>query len=182
MNPVLLEEVVKHVFANFGVIPSYFVNRNKSKTLIASEYLLPDKISFDLDDQVVRKNVWGCQISADTQELKVLLSDCSQEKGILEFAMVVQLKGAPSYGLYIVCGDGIEPEPLLACSLNGKEWMECNTYLQATFLAGMEQVRDLGLHWNKCNNYEGQYEAMMSFIKYHTALYEVNNEGQEEGH
>lgn len=181
MNKVLLEEIVRHVFSNFAVIPSHYVNLDKSKSLARQEYLLQDKLSFELDNQVIRRNIWGCQISADPQEFKVLLGDCSQEKGVLEFAMIAQLKGAPFYGLYLALGELIQPEPMLACSLNGKDWMECNTYLQATFLAGMEQVRDLGLSWNKCANYTEQHEALLSFIRYHAMVYEVSDEGKEEG-
>lgn len=190
MNRVLLEEVVKHIFANFAIYPSLFVDLNKSKSLMRNEYLLPEKLSFESDGETSSNRLWGCQISADTQELKILLGDCSLTKTIPELAMVVQLKNTPLYGLYLVGPEQIDPtkqigaeyvdpEPMLACSLNGKDWMECNTFLQATFLAGMEQVRDVGLAWNKCTNYEDQHKALLSFIRYHDLVYKEDNERQE---
>jgi hypothetical protein len=71
----------------------------------------------------------------------------------------------------------INSEALIACSLDGKAWMECQTYLQATFLAGMEQVRDVGMNWSKCLDYKVHYESLLTFIKFHHTLYEGQYEG-----
>jgi hypothetical protein len=183
MNRVLLEEIVKHIFSNFAVYPSLYVDFNKSKSLMRNEYLLSDKLTFESEGEDSQNSIWGCQLSADTQELKVLLGDCSLTKNLPEMAMVIQLKNLPFYGLYLVGQEQfdpatqieppefIDPEPMIACSLNGKDWMECNTFLQATFLAAMEQVRDVGLTWSKCSNYKDQHSALLSFIRYHDLVY-----------
>jgi len=178
MNKVLMENIVRHVFSNLAVIPSAFVNIDKTKSLMSKEFLLNDTLSFENESGIVKNKIWGCQISADQQELKILLGDCSQEKQVPEYCLIVQLKDAPAYGIYLICNSE-NAESLIACTLSGKEWMECQTYLQATFLAGMEQIRDIGLSWNKCSDYKDQYDLMISFIDFHNTVYEAKYEGQE---
>ncbi len=68
---------------------------------------------------------------------------------------------------------------MIAYSLDLKLWMGCSTFLQATFLSGMEQIRETGFAWNKATNYQLQYQALVSFIKYHSSIYEAEYEGQE---
>jgi hypothetical protein len=180
MNKILREEIVKHVFSNFAILPSRFVNLDKSKSLASKEFLLHDKIPFTEEDGTITKNrVWGCQISAELQEIKILLGECTQDKDYPEYALLLSMKNSPSYGVYIVTGNEIDSEALIAVSMNGKDWLECRTYLQATFLAGMEQIRDVGLSWDKCSNYKDQLETLLSFIKFHTTVYEDKYEGQE---
>jgi hypothetical protein len=183
MNRILMEDIVRHILSNLAIIPSSFVDPDKTKSLMSKDYLLPEKISFEAESEVIKNKVWGCQISVEQQELKFLLGDCTQEKNIPEYCLVVKLKDAPAYGMYLVYNDlvggQVDSEPLIACTLNGKEWMECQTYLQATFLAGMEQVRDVGLGWSKCTDYKENYELLLSFIQFHNTVYEAKYEGQE---
>lgn len=173
MNHELMGEIIKHVMANLAIIPSSFVNLDKSKSLMTKEYLLHDKLSFQNEDgNVIYNDIWGCQISTGEQELKFLLGNCgSQEQNLFECCLIIQLKDSPAYGLYLVYDDYINSidnnESLIAVTLNSKDWLSCNTYLQATFLAGMEQVREAGLAWNKCTDYKSQHELMLSFIKYY---------------
>jgi hypothetical protein len=177
MNTNLLEEIVKHIFSNLSVIHSHFVNSEKSKSLMSSEFLLDKKLSFDLENnETADRKVWGCQISSEQKELKILLADCWQERGVPELYLIVQLKDAPAYGLFYVHSSEKEKDDrsFIACSVNDNDWMECSTYLQATFLAGMEQLKDLGLNWTKCKDYTKQYNLLLSLIKYHDSLFEAS--------
>lgn len=169
MNKLLLEQIVKHILANLLVIPSNFIDPNKSNSLLSKEFLLDKTISFELGDGTILNNkVWGCQMLAEDRELKLILTNCKYNKDIItEFFLIVQLKNAPAYGLYFENENG---DALLACNIQNSGWMNCNTYLQATFLAGMEQLKENNLHWNKCKNYDEQYKLLLSFIEYHDSL------------
>ena len=163
MNKILTEHIVKHILSNFGAIESNYVDFSSSKSLLSSEYLLPDELLFEDENEKQYKNkIYGCQLSTEQQELKILLSNCSQDE-ILEFYLIIQLKNAPAYGLYLY-DDGDNSESKISCKINNGAWMDCNMYLQATFLAGVEQLRDLGFGWNKCSNYKEQYNLLLSFI------------------
>jgi len=182
MNRQLMESIVRHIFSELAVISSEFIDYNRSHSLLDKQYNLPLKIKFEGDEVVGKQSgqVWGCQISAENQEVKILLGNCSQEKDILEYALIVQLKDAPSYGMYLIhTRENIPSDPMLACSVNGTEWMECNTFLQASFLTGMEQIKEMGLGWNKCLSYEKEFNKLLSFIQYHDLVYGAENEGKE---
>lgn len=176
MNKQLMENIVKHIFANLAIIPSTFVKLDKTKSLMSKDFILNETLSFEVDDVVIKNKIWGCQVSTDQQALKILLGDCSQDKQNKEYCLIVQLINAPAYGIYLAC-DTNDSEALIACTVNNKDWMECQTYLQATFLAGMEQIRDVGLSWNKCSEYQQQYQLMVSFINFHDSLFGDKYEG-----
>lgn len=185
MNNSLTEQIVHHILSNFGALPSPFINWEKTQSLIDKQYLLSEKLLFEGEGgQTLHKNVYGCQITvADMKVIKVLLADCTQDKSLPEFCLLVQLQDSPSYGLYLVFNKLVEDppdsEPMIAVSLNHKDWMPCNTFLQATFLAGMEQIKDLGHNWSVCTKYQSQYETLQSFINFHTTFNEVFDERQE---
>lgn len=177
MNKMLTSQIVRHIFSNFMIIPSDFVDVKKTKSLMSNDFLLSEKLIFELEDGEILKNkVWGCQIPIEHQEVRILLGDCSQEKNISEYCLLIQLKNSPTYGLYLAHGDSLE-EVLIACTLNGKDWITCNTFLQATFLAATEQIKDFAFTWDKCSKYQEQYKILLEFIKYHDSLLESNHEG-----
>jgi len=173
MNFSLRDAIVKHVLCNFAILPSSFVKLGGTKSLMNKDFLLEEKIPFTNEDGSVSKNkIWGCQIAAESQELKILLGDCSQEDGVSEYGLLVSGKGIPSYGIYFV-DHNQNNESLIACTLDGKDWLECQTYLQATFLAAMEQIKDVGSNWSKCTSYKDQHTALLNFIKFHNMVYEA---------
>jgi len=175
MNSRLLEQIVRNVFENFRIIPSEFVDTDRTKSLMDNEFLLKEVLSFEMDGVNRSNKIWGCQIFHGESEFKILLGDCSQEDDIPEYCLIIQLKGAPAYGMYLVYNDvvnsNISSDPMIAVSLDQSNWLICNTYLQATFLAGMENLKELGLPWKKCQHYSVQIEMMKSFIKLHESYY-----------
>lgn len=186
MNEHLTEAIAYHVLANIGALPSDFVNIEQTQLILDKQFILPEKASFETEDgSLLQKNIYGCQIKVtDTKEFKMLLADCSQEKNVPEFALIIQLKDAPLFGVYLIFNklvdDPPQPEPLIAVNMDGKHWVPCNTYLQATFLAGMEQLRDLSFGWSKVQDYKTQHEQLLAFIKFHDSYFEVlSDEGQE---
>lgn len=180
MNTKLTEQIIHHVLANLGIIQSEFVNQELTKSIADKAFMLSEKIIFE--GQSDKRPIYGCQVSvADSKELYLLLADCTQDKELPEFALFVQLKDAPAFGLYMIHGRGkVDPEVLIAVTTDKENWMPCSIYLQATFLAGMEQIRDLGFGWTKATNYTEQHKQLLSFIKFHHGYYWEDDEGQEE--
>jgi hypothetical protein len=179
MNFVLMEEIIRHVFNNLGVVPSSTIDSSKTISIRSQEFVLPQILTFaDETGSEIKNAIWGCNIKAaqGDEKLTILLGDCTQYPDIPEFCLVVQLKNAPAYGLYLTYNDlkeGCLSDPLIAVAVNSKDWMPCDTYLQATFLAGMEQIRDLNFGRQKCDDYQTQYELLLSLIKFHSVFYEA---------
>jgi len=185
MNQKLTEQIAHHVLSNLGVLPSNFVDQQQTKSVIDKQWLLSEKITFESETgEIVRKNVYGCQVSVtDNKEFKLLLADCTQEKNVPEYCLLIQLKDAPAFAVYLIFNqlvdDPPEPEAMIAVNADKKHWIPCTTYLQATFLAGMEQLRDIGFGWTKCRDYQELYTQLLSFIKFHDNYFGVTDEGQE---
>jgi hypothetical protein len=179
MNQVLMENIVQHIFANLGLISTSYARNTQS--LIDKNYKLADKkLSFYNGTQEVHRPVYGAQVKIGDKEFKIIAGDCSLDSSIPEYCVVVQLTGLPAYGMYMVCDPHSEPEALIAVTVNNQDWMPCVTFLQATLLAAMEQLRDVGMGWQKCTNYQEFYQTLVTMIKFHTNYYEeANNEGQE---
>lgn len=175
MNKILMEHIARHILSGLGVVSSTF---SHSQTMISKEFLLDQKLLFKNESgDAVKNPIYGCQINIEQKEFKILLGVCSQDNKIPEYCLVIQFTGNPGYGLYMVCDSSVESEALIAVTINEKDWMPCSTFLQATFLAAMEQLRDVGLGWNKCTNYQKQYEMLLSMVKFHAAYCEVEDEG-----
>jgi hypothetical protein len=184
MNQQLTEQIAYHVLANLGALPAPFINKETTKSLLDKQFMLPERITFEVDGETVKKNIFGCQVTvADGKDFKMLIIDCTQEKELPEFCLLINLKDAPCYGVYFVYSglvdEAVDSEALIAVSTDKQHWMPCSTYLQATFLAGMEQIRDIPMGWAKCANYQEQYQQLLSFIKFHHNYYEATDEGQE---
>jgi hypothetical protein len=180
MNVILMEHIVRHILSNFGVVPSSFIDYTQTRSLHSKEFMLEQKLLFRGESgDIIRNPVYGCQVAVDQKEFKILLGDCSQDSEIPEFCLIVQFTDNPSYGVYLVCDPSVDSEALIAVSINEKDWMPCNTFLQATFLAAMEQLKDIGLGWSKCTDYQKNYETLLTMINFHNAYCEVDNEGQE---
>jgi hypothetical protein len=185
MNRQLTEEIIYHILSSIGVLPAAFIKQDTLQSLIDKQFLLSEKITFQSETgESIVKNVYGCQMSVtDSKEFKMLLADCTQEADLPEYCLLVQLKDSPVFGLYLLFNHLAENPPdseaMIAVSSDGKHWMPCSMYLQATFLAGMEQLKDLAFGWGKCTSYQDLYQQMLSFIKFHSKFYEVEDEGQK---
>lgn len=179
MNKRLYQDIVWHIYSNLLIVPSDFIDTRSSNSLLDKSYLLDKKLVFQSAESAgVSKNVWGCQLATGNQKIKILCGDCSQDDS-KEYALLISVKDAPIYGLYSCFNTNrlIDQEAMIAVSTDGSSWLECNTFLQATFLAGMEQVKELGLSWDKCPDYKEEFNMLKSFIGYHDSVYGVNNEG-----
>ena len=163
MNKELAKQIVLHIFYSFSIVKSDFIN---SLSLINKDFLLKERLSFT---ENVNNKIFGIELNIEKQPIKVLLGDCSIDDK--EYCLLVSLKDAPFYAIYF---SSYSDYYRISYSIDGLNWADCNTYLQATFLAGMEQIKDLGLKWNKCSDYDLLIKYMKSFINY-------SNEGEDEG-
>jgi hypothetical protein len=178
MNKNLTNSIVNHIFANLLVIPSDFINIDKSKSLISKEYLLNKKLVFEEEGNVFNNNIWGCQMSTGDQTFKLILADCTGSSNELEYCLLIVSTDLPTYGCYLASSDLEENNSLISVSMDaGKNWMPCKTYLQATFLAGMEQLKEMVLNWNKCQDYDQEIAMINRFLTHREQLAEANYAG-----
>jgi len=92
--------------------------------------------------------------------MKILFSYFSTS----ELYVVSHLEGTPTYGIFYYADECEEAK--IALSLSGKEWSDCNMYLKATYLAAMEQLRDIIIFPEICTEYKNEVAALKSFVNY----------------
>lgn len=167
MNHKLTQQIVKHVFSNLKIIDSDLVKED-SLSITDREFSLPETISFENDDDgIIQNHLWGCQFSVENKNLKILVCDTSIDKKNEEFCAVIHLDNTPMYGLYLDMSDDWGVDALIACSITGSEWAKCSTYLEATFLAAMEQLKNHIVFPNICDEYREEYKAILTFLDYY---------------
>lgn len=183
MNIELTNKIAQHILSGLCVLDADYVNHKDCRSLTDEQYLLPEKMSFAIDEDLINNNVYGCQMTFGGKIFKMILADCSTEKNCQEYCLFSQLQDAPAYGIFF---DTQEKEnTLIAVNSTKKFWMPCTIFLQATFLAGMEQIKDIAYGWNQCTKYSEEYKQLQSFISFHdeycneTDIEEEDYEGQK---
>ncbi len=183
MNKKLTQEIVSHIYSELAVLESDFIDSKTFKSIKSNEFLLDKSIILEVDGKDTKAPIWGIELKIDNSYLKVLLSDISADNDVHEYVCLVNLVGAPSYGLYgnySHNNEKVNNDFLISVSEDGSYWIPCSTYLQATFLAGIEQAKETGFTWYKCKDISKQYEMLLSFIKHNQDFFEDFNEGQED--
>lgn len=177
MNVDLTEQIIRHILSSLKVISTDFINV-KSQTLISKNFLLEEKLQLEIEeDDLIQNSVWGCKFYIEGKTLKIIVGDASIDNSITEFCAIIHLDESPTYGMYIAMNE--DSRALIACSINGKDWMKCSIYLEATFLAGMEQMKNHLLLPQKCENYKSEFESMVSLMNFHSTVFGVIDEGEE---
>lgn len=167
MNHRLTQQIVKHVFSNLKIINSDLVKQD-SLSIIDKEFLLPETINFEDDDGcgIIENHLWGCQFPVENKNLKILVCDASVDE-VQEFATIIHLSDTPTYGLYLDTSDEWGIDSMIACSVSGQEWAKCSTYLEATFLAAMEQLKHHVVFPTLCQEYREEYKAVLTFLEHY---------------
>lgn len=157
----LTQEIVKHIFTKLGV----GTDLHKAYTsIIDSNFLLDRKLCLVNDeDEEINNSMWSCKLTVEDKDFRLFLADCSTLND-KEYALIVSLQGSPEYGCYFSITD---PESSsIECLLNGF-WTPATVYMQAAFLTGMEQIKDLSMPWQFNDKTDDLYEKLVDFIKHH---------------
>lgn len=179
MNNELTNQIIRHVYKNLGVyLPG---NKRKDRSITKEQFLLNKKISFEDGE---KKNIWGVSFSVeDNLKFNVLIADLS-DGSLPEYAMICCLTDAPTYGTYLSYQEYLSEEdsfsvdrPMIACNLKDKPWAECNVYMQAAFLCGMEKLKESSYIYSKVDD-ESIADDLIKFIDFYQNKMEIEgNEG-----
>lgn len=169
MSNKLTEEIIKRVYKCIGVIlPG---DTATIESIMQNTFIIPNKIIFD--DGANGGSIWAIQSNINEQNsIKLMLADCSQSE-VPEYALLIAIDGAPSYATYLgyrEYADINSPynyDALIACSVQDGSWVECSVYLQATFLCGMEKLRELSAGFEPLRDPDKMLYDLLKFIKYY---------------
>jgi len=125
MSLSLTKEIIIHVYKNLGLIQQSEFNTD---SLISNKYFLNDYIKYEEDNVIKESPIYGCIVKTLDKDMIIVYCD---------HYLIVKIKNSVTYGLSL---------DKIYFTINEKDWLECQVYFQATFLAGMEQIKQIGLN------------------------------------
>lgn len=173
----LTDQILAHIYHSLGI------GALTNISILSDAFLIPRKISFNIDGEEKIANLWGAQITIDNLNFRILCGDFSSE--IKEFALVIKLDNCPTYGCYLsFCemNDNHFTNPsdgMILFSFKDNHWLISNTYVQATFLAGMEQLKDVGAAWQSLVKYDDLIDNIKTLVEYHDNSFELGEDANE---
>lgn len=158
----LTQEIVKHILTKLGVSNDNLHNAYNS--IMNDSFLMERQlVLINEDNEEVSNQMWSCKISVEEKDFRLLLADCST-MGEQEYALIVALEGSPEYGVYYSITD--PSACYIGCLLNGF-WVTSTIYMQASFLTGMEQIKDLSSPWVRNDRTDDLFEKLAKFVSHH---------------
>lgn len=154
----LINAIVEHIFTNLGFMDG------RTHSLIAEPLKTDDHIAVQDEDQETHYPVYACETHITQAKIimaGVVFTDNSNPTAVPDMAVVVNIEDCPTYGCYLSQGEG-----LIAFTIKDNTWMEANTFLSATFLAGMENLRDVVHPYTQCKDTKSIHQALIAFLKY----------------
>ena len=158
----LTNSIVEHIFHNLGFLDA------RTNSLISETLLTDHTITYE-DEEEHKLPVYACETRI-TQSQIVMAGVVFPSEGIRqEMAVVVHTQDCPIYGCYLWYESGSQPvesEGQILMSLKDNTWMDTTTFVQASFLAGMEHLRDLRQAFTVCKDAKPIYQSLVAFIKH----------------
>ena len=160
----LTNEILLQIFSNIGaVVPTKVSLKSPSFKL---------NTTIDLEDEFNTKiSLWGAEVKLDNSKLRLLLADLTEKNDLhnKEYALVVSLQDCPAYAAYLllestVVDKNIPRHGKIFFSLEDSNWLSTSIFLQASFLCGMEQMKEVPSVWNKMTDEQDLIEGMKLLI------------------
>ena len=161
MNQNLKLEIVNHIFIRFGI--NFSANDYLKQGFIFDNMLCDLKVKVAESDVIVEKSLWTAQLQVADSLMRCMICDLSDDK-LNEYALVFRLDNLPLYGIRL--SDDIEDFGTFKYQVSPSKWIPASTFLQATVLAGIEQLADLPTNWTSCTDHVGTlHESIIDFLK-----------------
>jgi len=134
-NLELEKEIIKHICYNFGI-------KSQLLSIVDNQWLVHELHLFE--DSSYKNRIYGLKINVLNQNFIINFVDVSDNKDYESFILFINAENLANYALYV----NIETDEYLMF-IKTQIWERCSTYLQSTFLSGMEQVREIGFYPEK---------------------------------
>lgn len=151
-NQTLTNEIVKQIFYNFGILPDFGkfgISLFKSSRVIGGTYEDGLPFAFPIFSAFLEKNNF---------RIEALLTDLSD--GVTEFALVLQAKDNPIYGLKI------EGEVCNFLHFHNQIWKPASILIQSRVLTGSEEIANYGLNWQKSEVNSDLLQALNLLVEF----------------
>ena len=154
----LTNAIVEHILTNLG-----FMDK-RTHSLLAEPLKTDAYIDVQEDEKEIHYPIYACETRITQTKIVmagVIFADTTDPQNLPDMAVVVNIEDCPTYGCYLSQGEGV-----IAFTIKDNAWMEANTFLSATFLAGMENLRDVVQPYTQCQDIKPLHQALIAFLKY----------------
>jgi hypothetical protein len=155
---ILTDVIVEYIFTNLGMMDQ------RKNSLISSKLLIDQKITFEDEQQY---DIYACEtIISQAKIMMVGTFITNEEDNTKDMVAIIKIENCPTYGCYATLDKTIVNNGLIAFTLKENTWVKANVFMQATFLAGMEQLRDVANPFDVCQITKDIYQDLVSFLTY----------------
>lgn len=151
---ILTNEIATHI------LNQYHIKSN----MINDEFLIEEKLKFIEDSKEISSNIYISNLTSLNQEIQILITTYSNNR-----CLIIKIKDSPSYAILELNGEN----SLIALKLDN--WVTCSIYIQATFLAAMEQLKDLSILVKSSDINDEIINLLHEFLEYYEEINEQIN-------
>lgn len=154
MNKSLTNEIVLHILNKFKVF-----EYNKDFSLISEDFKLSNTISitFEENNEIENFSIYSAKLKSIDDTLTVFFTKIHEE-----YILLLKFKSY-SYGVYMNKESSIMSNIYISINEN---WAKCDTYGEATLLAGLEYIKTLNISWEKHEISDDEFKILNSFIDF----------------
>lgn len=156
----LTDHIVEHIFTNLGMI------NVKQNSIFLPELIIEPKITFEENGKEQHHDVFVCEGAINQAKMIIAAAKIENEDHTQELLAVISLENSPTYGCRLSLNEKSINDGVIVFQIKDKTWLEANIFIQASFLAGMEQLRDLSATFTICSQTESIYQHLLTLIKY----------------
>lgn len=127
----------------------------------------------NLNSDKVEASVWAIEGQIGSEKFYSLLCEIDKVRDFSEYILLSKLEDSPTYGSYLCIEDDEPTQSVLSYSPKESIWLPTNVYLQATYLAGMESLKDVLVEWHAL-------EHPIDFLKELQSFYNATMDNDEE--
>jgi hypothetical protein len=109
--------------------------------------------------------VWAIEGKLGSNNFQITLSELMVSEDCQEYFLLSKFEDSPTYCSYLCVEDNEPTQSNLCYSPKPDVWIPTNVYLQATYLAGMESLRDVLVEWNSLSNSSEIFTDLLSFYQ-----------------
>jgi hypothetical protein len=148
-NTALTNELVKHIFDNLGI------TAERRSSVVHEIFQSSKTLSFTDDSGKQKVPVFACQVQVDGKKFEIASVKLSDKEAVC----ISRLEGCPIYGSYF-------GEECLIGVMAKDRWLEASMFIQASFLAGMEQLREVGSVFTALPKADEMFEHIKQFLMF----------------
>lgn len=161
MNKELTLAIVKHIFANLGLFGE------TTSSLFQKDFVINKSIEYYTEDfegnQIEKQSeIFSCKSQVGLNKINMIATSMEDEHFV-----IVKLEKSPTYGVFF---SSEEETGMIAFQTKEGNFSEASIFLQSSFLAGMEQLKDISTKYERENNNDELIASLKSFIAFEAML------------